>query len=886
MEVPPGYRPIEASRGGLTQGARRVADVNPRETFSVSIRLRRRPDAPSLPDQAYWAATPVGRRRFLSRQEFAARYGAAQEDLDRVAAFARRQGLAIVETSIPRRTLVASGTAQQMGRAFAVELGVYELRKERYRAHPGGIHLPSEVADLVEGVYGLDNRRVLRHLGGTGPKPKGAKGLTPPQVAGLYNFPAWKATGQTIGILEFALPIITTSGPSYLPAGFAESDIQQFMKNLNLSSKVKITVVGVDGVTNSQGGKVGNFWPPDVESTLDVDVALSVAQGAEAAVYFAPNTAQGYIDALTTAIHDAVKAPSVISISFGEAENASGFTSSEISTISATFQEAAALGITVLAASGDDGTNVGINDGSAHVSYPASDPWVLACGGTYTANVIGTSFTQGTWSDPDGATGGGLSVCFVPPPAWQAKANLPASVVAGNPRGRGVPDVAGNASPFSGYDLVLYGTQAINLPTTSKPKPTVGLVGGTSAVAPLYAALIALINADLREPVGYLNPTLYAIAETPGQKVFVDINDGANNAFNFSAPQPPPKPPLKGTAPGYTSGPGWDACTGWGAVDGTQLLNALIRTEETMKINPDNPFNFPTNFPPDWMTGQGGQGSGGTDTYDDLQVGANNTADNNYDGSGGDAGSSPYNATNGGDGNGNDVYGDVTVVNTAVGYNATFAGDNIFRGKGSIGLFGRSRGTDFSIGVMGQSSKGCGIYGMATDEKPNKPLDQPSHGIGVVGRSMGGIAPEEICVEQIMGEPIGVLGHSANGPGVRGHGGPLLTLAQEGPPPAPVVAAPGGVFSSGQLQDIVVGKAEVRQVASLDPLPQLRLVPSTDAKLPARGQIGDLYVCIAAGTKVTANVGASMYLCVLPGDGKKVKARWAPFTLGTPVVGG
>ena len=885
MTIPDGYRAIQASLRPLPE-ARRAAEIEPQHTFTVTIRLRRRADAPPLPDQAHWVATPIGRRRFLSRAEFAAGYGAAQEDIDRVANFVRSQGLTVDETSIPRRTLVASGTAEQMSRAFSVELAIYEYNGENFRSHTGDIYLPAEVADVVEGIYGLDNRKLLHRLGGTGPKPKGAKGLTPPQVAGLYNFPSWPVTGQTIGIFEFSAVIITTSGSSFFPGGFAVSDVQQFMTLLGLSPTVDIAVVSVDGVTNNPGGSVGNLVGTDLEATTDLEVALSVAQGAKAAVYYAPNSPQGYIDALTTAIHDTVNAPSVISISWGEAENTSGFTCSAIANISATFQEAAALGITVLVASGDDGANVRANDNSSHVSYPASDPWVIACGGTYTANVKGSSFTQGTWSDPLGATGGGLSVCFVPPPAWQAKANLPPSVISGNPQGRGVPDIAGNASPFSGYDLVLYGTQTTKLLATPKPKSFVGLVGGTSAVAPLYAALIAMINADFGEAVGYINPTLYAIAEKTGQKVFVDIDDGLNNTFNFSVPKLPP-PPLTGTAPGYTSVKGWDACTGWGTVDGIALLNALLSTEESVKINPDNPFNFPTNFPPNWATGQGGAASGGDDTYDDLEVGANNTADNYYLGSGSDASSSPYNSINGGDGDGPDVYGDVTVVNTAVGYNATFAGDNIYTGEGCIGLFGRSHGAGFSIGVMGQSPKGCGIYGMATDENPNTPADQPSHGIGVVGRSMGGLAPEEISVEQIMGEPIGVLGASANGPGVRGHGGPLLTLAQEDPSPSAIVAEPGGVFSSGQLQDTVIAQVGLTQLASLDSLPQMRLTPSINGTLPGKGQIGDFFVCTTGDLgDPGGTVSASIYLCVLPGDGKATKAMWAPFSLGVPVTGG
>jgi kumamolisin len=164
MDTPTGYRRIETSLRGLARGARRVGDADPRETFSVSMRVRRQSGAPPLPGQDHWAVTPIGKRRFLSRQQFAAQYGAAQEDLDRVANFARSQGLTVLESSIARRTVVVSGTAEQMSRAFAVELGHYESPEGSYRGREGYIHLPNDVADLITGVFGLDNRRVVSNL--------------------------------------------------------------------------------------------------------------------------------------------------------------------------------------------------------------------------------------------------------------------------------------------------------------------------------------------------------------------------------------------------------------------------------------------------------------------------------------------------------------------------------------------------------------------------------------------------------------------------------------------------------------------------------------------------------------------------------------------------
>ena len=289
---------------------------------------------------------------------------------------------------------------------------------------------------------------------------------------------------------------------------------------------------------------------------LDIDVSGAVAQGAEIAVYFAPWTEQGWVDAVTTAVHPAAgqPAPSVISISWGwpELETIQGlsWTQAAINAVSATFEEAASLGITIFVASGDHGSSCGLSGKKAHVGYPGSDPWITSCGGTILKGVSTSSFTEDTWQDNNGwATGGGISDVFTTVPAWQANANLPGSVNDGH-KGRGIPDVAGNADNASGYDLGVVQGQST------------GPVGGTSAVGPLYAGLVALLNAKLGAPAGYLNPLLYA---NPG--ICRDVNDGISNAT--------------GHAPGYKSGPGWDACTGLGSIDGSKLLTALKGADTT-----------------------------------------------------------------------------------------------------------------------------------------------------------------------------------------------------------------------------------------------------------------------------------------------------------------
>jgi len=529
-----------------------VAEENPSARFSVTIRVRRRTDAPTLPVHPH-ADSPTGH---LSREEFADRFGASKTDIDLVVSFARANGLEIEETSTARRVVKVFGTAEQFNRAFGVDLGRYESPTESYRGREGAVTMPQDVAQVVEGVFGLDNRRMARRAG-TRVAPRTSKpfgpasgrvgstvvpmelgpslnvtALTPTQVASLYDYPISSgAAGQTIGLVEFG-------------GGFSQSDLNQFFTGLGggVAAPTPI-VVGMDGVTNNPGADVNE----DGEVTLDVCVASSVAANADVAVYFAPWTEQGWVDVITTAVHDARNNPSVLSISWGwpEFEGIEGFTWTQqaINAVNQTFQDAAALGVTVFAASGDNGSDCGQGDGSAHVLYPASDPFVSACGGTRISDVSGASFTETTWAQSFGTTGGGISD-FFSLPTYQVGAGVPLSANDGH-QGRGIPDIAGNADPASGYNLIVDGS---NFPG----------VGGTSATAPLYAALVALCNARLGRNVGFLNPLLYALNNTG---VIRDIADNASNAT--------------GGAPGYTAGPGWDGATGLGVVDGQGLLAAL-----------------------------------------------------------------------------------------------------------------------------------------------------------------------------------------------------------------------------------------------------------------------------------------------------------------------
>jgi len=484
--------------------------------------------------------TPLNTKRLgkdrLTRTEYSKKHAADKADLKLVRSFAKEFGLD-VEKSTPkpeRRTVLLSGTVAKMQKAFGVELKQATFAGTAYRVREGAIHVPAELIGVVVAVLGLDNRpqaqphfRVLR-TSATGVRPNAAAAstsYTPVQIGQLYQFPAGAtATGQTIGIIE-------------LGGGYKTADLTAYFKTLGQTAP-SVTAVSVDNGKNKPDGANG----ADGEVMLDIEVAAAVAPGAKIVVYFAPNTDQGFIDAITTAVHDTTNKPSVISISWGGPE--SSWTQQSLTALDAACQSAAALGITITVAAGDNGSSDGGTGNN--VDFPASSPHVLACGGT---NLVGSGSTitsEVVWNETaanEGATGGGVSTVFALP-TWQANSGVPTA--AGNFVGRGVPDVAGDADPATGYTIRVDGQTMV--------------IGGTSAVAPLWAGLIALSNAQNKQSAGFLQPTIYL---AKGKSAFNDITSGNNGS--------------------YSAGPGWDACTGLGSPIGTKLIALLSGTPTSTK---------------------------------------------------------------------------------------------------------------------------------------------------------------------------------------------------------------------------------------------------------------------------------------------------------------
>jgi len=495
------------------------------ERFEVTVRVRRRTDLQSLASRGFHGDVPPGERRYLSREEYAASHGADPADIAQVETFARSHGLTVVESSVARRSVFLSGNAADIGMAFGTSIEHFEHDDGTYRGRTGPLSVPSNLVDIVEGVFGIDDRPVARpHFqrhreSRIAPRATGGA-FTPPELAKLYNFPTGlDGTGQCIAIIE-------------LGGGYRTGDIKAYFKQLGLPVP-KVQTVRVDGGKNQPT----TADSADGEVMLDIEVVASLAPKALIAVYFAPNTDKGFLDAITKAIHDTTHKPSVISISWGGPEDS--WTAQSKSTYDQAFQTAAALGVTVCCAAGDNGSADGESDGKAHVDFPAASPFVLGCGGTKLV-ASGPTITQETvWNEnASSATGGGVSD-FFPKPSYQNNAGIPPSANPPHKAGRGVPDVSGDADPATGY-IVRVDAQEFS-------------IGGTSAVAPLWAGLITLVNQQLAHPVGYLNPLIYgSLSASAG---FRDITAGNNGA--------------------YPAKTGWDACTGLGSPNGTQLLQAL-----------------------------------------------------------------------------------------------------------------------------------------------------------------------------------------------------------------------------------------------------------------------------------------------------------------------
>lgn len=525
---------LRGSRRHHRSGAQILGRSNRHEWCEITVKLRRKE---ALPE-------PVPGKAVMSR-EAAATYGASDTDIDTVVRSFTNQGLTVVSKNSAMRSIVLSGPVERMEAVFNTHLFRVKHGDHQYRGRVGDLSIPKELEGIVQGVFGLDTRPMIRsrrsHLQAAPssqlPPPDQRPWFLPQELAAAYNFAGTDASGKTVGVIE-------------LGGRYVSSDLTQFAQVSGLKSTPKVTVINVEKLASADSND------PDAigEVMLDIEVLAGACPGADIAVYFSNFTEKGWVDVIDQALNDTKNNPCVLSISYGLAEGADIWTQQAMDAVNNSMKEAAARGIPVCVAAGDDGSDDQVGDGIAHVNFPASSPFVLSIGGTALIR-IASGFGEQVWFDGDGlrkdqggSTGGGVSAVFQRP-VWQSSIDIP-SVNPNGMAGRIIPDVSANAAGSTGYFVIVQGQPQIS--------------GGTSAATPLWAALLVrLIKANV--PVGYVTPMFYqtvqgSAGKTIGAMGCDDIKVGNNDTA---------------AAGGYSARPGYDAVTGWGSPKGTALAEAL-----------------------------------------------------------------------------------------------------------------------------------------------------------------------------------------------------------------------------------------------------------------------------------------------------------------------
>lgn len=467
--------------------------------------------------EALAAEVLAGRRGPLTRREWAARFGADAADIAAVRRWARAAGVVVTGVDAARRAVHVSAPAGRLARLFGVTRVRYRHGAHEWASHTGAIQLPRALAPLVTGVSGFHLEPAASHAARAHAASSSSRAVsyTAQRIARHYGFPRRAdGRGQTIGVIA-------------LGGGFRPSDMSAYFTAMKLP-RPRVTVVGVAGARNNPAA-------PSGEVTGDIQLAGGLAPGARIAVYLAPNTEHGFVEAVSHAVHDRRRAPAVITISWGR--NEMHWVRSTLRQFEEVLAEAAVLGISVCCSSGDSGALADPLDRRAHVCFPGSSAYVIACGGTSLAPIRGRVARERPWANRHGASGGGVSA-LIARPAWQARI---AGRDGAGPARRLVPDVAANADPDSGYRVCFRGAWVTG--------------AGTSAAAPLWAALIARINQGRPRSAGLITPRLYgryAALVACGAITPIPIRAGATRAR-------------------------WNPRTGLGVPHGSSLADALRR---------------------------------------------------------------------------------------------------------------------------------------------------------------------------------------------------------------------------------------------------------------------------------------------------------------------
>ncbi|HTU98540.1 MAG TPA: S53 family peptidase [Solirubrobacteraceae bacterium] len=528
---------LSGSNRARKHDAQRVGDVDPASAVEVTVTVR----GPDLPQ-----VTPG---KSMSREELERRYSAAPEDMDAVASELGQFGLEVLDRSGSVRSLRVRGTAAQMQDAFRADLGIYRHDGTEFRGREGSLEIPTRLAGIVTGVFGLDQRRVARRVPGIPPYQGSAEALaagalSPADLEERYRFPPGEGEGQTVAIAEFGGAYFASDLETFCTQqGRPEPTVNQIGLGVPVLTEEQVMALPADQREQvlEEAGEVN----------MDVQIVAGLCPGSDIVVYFATWDQKGWVDLLGEVVKGVPAGPVAVSVSWGLSEDSTDFSAAARRVIDQQLQAAALLGITVCVSAGDDGSGDQVTDGQAHVNFPACSPHVLAVGGTQVDADQEVVWWQapGSRSAGGGATGGGISRLF-PQPSWQTVEVRPPD--GSTATGRIVPDIAALAGPPY-YQLVLLG----------KPSPN----GGTSAAAPLWAALIARSAAAANPPRApvFLAPVLYGAGPDGhplGLSVCRDITAGNNTS----------------TPPGwgFAAGPGFDAASGWGVPDGPPLVGSRM----------------------------------------------------------------------------------------------------------------------------------------------------------------------------------------------------------------------------------------------------------------------------------------------------------------------
>jgi subtilase family serine protease len=512
--------------------------------------------------------------RWLTPEEFRVQFGVDTEDLSAATEWLSAQGFTVTQVSRGGLFVRFSGTVAQAESAFAVQIHNVSWNGALHIANVTAPELPMSVASMTSALLGLDDfhpqpRGVVRQVQGNG-------GLHPEFTTAAGTHYLAPADFDTIyGVSNLLSSSVNGSGVSIAVIGQSDihaSDLTAFQTAAGLAN--------VQPTTDLYGSDPGSASVADLnEAEMDLEWAHAAAPGATIVYVNSTDAIQG---SLTEAIDNDL-AP-IVTTSYGSCE--AGFGTNALAYFSELLQMGAAEGITITAAAGDSGAtdcdgNVGSAVNGLAVDFPASSPLVTGVGGTEFSDGSGTYWTSSNsstggsatgyipevvWNDDNGAgldAGGGGASDYFSKPAWQSGNGVP------NDFSRDVPDVALAASiNHDGY-LICTGSNCTNGFANASGGYEVS--GGTSAGAPAFAGLLALVEQQTGTRIGNANPIIYALANSSyAANVFHDITTGTNaspctaGSMNCAA----------GGTIGFTASAGYDQASGWGSVNAYDMVHS------------------------------------------------------------------------------------------------------------------------------------------------------------------------------------------------------------------------------------------------------------------------------------------------------------------------